>query len=433
MTYFIKPILKKKKLMTGTGKTALKITMWPETALVDEPVEISLTGLQPEETVTLRSGLNDARGIHWSADAVFRADSRGELRVGDRAPLSGTYHERDPMGIFWSMSSPAGEGYHPSLEPVPITIHAETEKGETASTVFRRRALSPGVTRVELRAEGLMGEFFIPEKIPAPAVLTLGGSGGGLRWSRDVAALLASRGYAALALAYFGLEGLPPTLKEIPLEYFQKAIEWLNNRLETGSDTLRVIGVSKGGELALLLGSVFPAVTGVAAFSGSGIVFNCLDRAIASSWTFRGKPVPFVPFSDLSFFSRADFSRPLHFAEFYLDNMKDRAGLRTAEIPVEKIAGPVLLISGGEDGVWPAGRLAEPVLRRRRENGQPVLHLHYPDAGHLTKYPFLPTTSLSLRLEEMGFSISFGGSAGANHRAGAAAWPRLLDFLEEGP
>ena len=49
----------------------------------------------------------------------------------------------------------------------------------------------------------------------APAVVVLGGSGGG----EDATALgLAMSGYSALALAYFGEPGLPQCLCSIPLE-----------------------------------------------------------------------------------------------------------------------------------------------------------------------------------------------------------------------
>jgi hypothetical protein len=40
-----------------------------------------------------------------------------------------------------------------------------------------------------------------------------------------VAALLASRGFATFALAYFDVEGLPSGLYEIPLKYFGKALQ----------------------------------------------------------------------------------------------------------------------------------------------------------------------------------------------------------------
>jgi dienelactone hydrolase len=57
----------------------------------------------------------------------------------------------------------------------------------------------------------LVGMFFQPAGSGArPAVLVLGGSEGGLPTA--TAALIASYGYAALALAYFGLPTLPPVL-----------------------------------------------------------------------------------------------------------------------------------------------------------------------------------------------------------------------------
>ena len=79
------------------------------------------------------------------------------------------------------------------------------------------------------------------------------------------AAHLAARGYAALALAYFGTEHLPPTLAEIPLEYFETALAWLARQPEVDPDRLGVAGVLRGGELALLLGATFPALRAVVA------------------------------------------------------------------------------------------------------------------------------------------------------------------------
>ena len=51
------------------------------------------------------------------------------------------------------------------------------------------------------------------------------GAGGGL--SEGGAESFAREGFAALALAYFELDGLPRELMEIPLEYFEGAIAWL--------------------------------------------------------------------------------------------------------------------------------------------------------------------------------------------------------------
>ena len=49
----------------------------------------------------------------------------------------------------------------------------------------------------------------------------------GLKRSQNIAQLLSSRGYICLAIAYFGLEGLPKHLKRIPLECLVEAKSYL--------------------------------------------------------------------------------------------------------------------------------------------------------------------------------------------------------------
>ena len=71
------------------------------------------------------------------------------------------------------------------------------------------------------------------------------------------AALLAAHGYTTFTLGYFALDGLPQELKEIPLEYFKRAIDWFRSQPDVIPDLLGVVGSSRGGELALLLGSKF--------------------------------------------------------------------------------------------------------------------------------------------------------------------------------
>src|SRR5438128_7337617 len=65
---------------------------------------------------------------------------------------------------------------------------------------------------------------------------TLSGSSGGL--PQELAALLASHGYAALALAYFSYEHLPAELVAIPLEYFETGMRWLHAQQGVQDDRL---------------------------------------------------------------------------------------------------------------------------------------------------------------------------------------------------
>jgi hypothetical protein len=88
----------------------------------------------------------------------------------------------------------------------------------------------PGVSvsSESIAAAGFYGQFWKPAAgtAPRPAVLVFGGSEGGLD-DQMFGAALASAGYPTLDIAYFGEPGLPSTLKDIPLEYFARALRWL--------------------------------------------------------------------------------------------------------------------------------------------------------------------------------------------------------------
>ena len=64
---------------------------------------------------------------------------------------------------------------------------------------------------------------------PFPGVIDLFGTAGALAEFR--AALLASRGFVAYALPYYGLEGLPESLANVEFEYFvvKSVLFTLNN------------------------------------------------------------------------------------------------------------------------------------------------------------------------------------------------------------
>ena len=70
----------------------------------------------------------------------------------------------------------------------------------------------------------------------------------------------------------------------------------------------------------------------------------------------------------------------------------DEDAVAAGSIAEEKIEGPVLLISGTDDQVWPSTRLSEMVIERLEEHNHPFRyeHLRYEDAGRLTIPNFTP-------------------------------------------
>jgi len=135
---------------------------------------------------------------------------------------------------------------------------------------------------------------------PCAGIVVVGGSGGGIAWQDYWGEILARHGFAALALAYFGMEGLPKDLDEIPLEYFVGALEYMQRQPEIDRTRIGILGVSRGGELALLLASHAPLIRAVVAFVPSSVVFQSAASMEAgqkrrSSWTLHGRSLPFVP------------------------------------------------------------------------------------------------------------------------------------------
>ena len=123
------------------------------------------------------------------------------------------------MGLFWSMERQDEAAPAIPLDgDFPVMLAAGDRDGGRADARLERRLVSIGVTSRTVEADGLVGTLFTPASPgPHPAVIVLSGEGGGVWLS--LAALLASRGYAALALGYFGMPGLPRNLVNIPLEW----------------------------------------------------------------------------------------------------------------------------------------------------------------------------------------------------------------------
>lgn len=95
-----------------------------------------------------------------------------------------------------------------------------------------------------------------------------------------------------------------------------------------------------------------------------------------------------------------------------------------ATIPVERTKGPILLLSGRDDTIWPSTAMSEAVVKRLQSLDFPhaVEHFPYDRAGHTISRPGYTAMADSTRN---------GGTAQGNAHASTDAWQRVLAFLGE--
>jgi uncharacterized protein len=215
---------------------------------------------------------------------------------------------------------------------------------------------------------GLRANFYQVNGKQKRVIIYLGGSEGGLPFASHESHLqpLLELGHPVLCLAYFGIEGLPHSLEKIPLEYFEHAFDWLSRQPGVINE-YAIIGCSKGGELALLLASRYSQVKAVVASVPSHVVWQGIPNSfpmspLGSSWSYAGKDLPFVPLrlSPAMILSLMTF----RFRKAYEYALLNQERVEQAAIQVEKIGGPILLISGREDTMWPSTPMCEKIVSR---------------------------------------------------------------------
>lgn len=392
---------------------AQKIEVTPSQILSDETATIRVTGASSGSHVTIRAELTDGGGHPWASEAEFAADAQGTVDTATQAPVKGSYRVVSAMGLVWSMM-PKFKDVHVFQRPhelgsQTVAFHLTIDGQDVSDAQLEQLAVRPGVKQITIDG-AIHGIFFIPaESGKHPGVLVLGGSEGGTPLPK--AAWLASHGYAALALCYFHCPGTPQSLESIPLEYFGSALAWILERPEVDADGLAVMGTSRGGELALQLGSMYPQIKALVAYVPANVRYPaCCEGRPGAAWTWQGEPLAWAGPRQTG----------------------DSAVMFKAAIRVEYTHGPILLIGGEDDGVWPSEEMVDAVAARLRAShfANEVMVLKYPHAGHRAGLPeIIPAWHNGMPHPISGRMTDYGGSPQGNAQSSLDAIPKVLDFL----
>ena len=167
-----------------------------------------------------------------------------------------------------------------------------------------------------------------------------------------------------------------------PLKRIETAIAWLKAH---GNERVGIAGASTTGTLALTAASMFPELTLTIAMTASDFVWQgfaqgkkdgCKEWPVPgeSLFTYRGKPLPYMPFCYQHpqywhvFASEGKRTGDVMNSRKIFDDSEAAHPVQEEEfIPVERIRGKLLMIGAADDTLWDAAKYIRRMERRFAE------------------------------------------------------------------
>ncbi|XP_023058415.2 bile acid-CoA:amino acid N-acyltransferase [Piliocolobus tephrosceles] len=407
----------------------IQLTATPVSALVDEPVHIQATGLTPFQMVSFQASLEDESGNMFYSQAHYRANEFGEVDLKHAASLGGDYMGVHPMGLFWSLKPEKlltrllkkdvmNKPFQVQLKlyDLELIVNNKAASAPKASLTLERWYVAPGVTRIQVREGRLRGALFLPPgEGRFPGVIDLFGGLGGLLEFR--ASLLASRGFASLALAYFNYEDLPAKPEITDLEYFEEAANFLLRHPKIFGPGVGVVSVCQGVQIGLSMAVNLKQVTATVLINGTNFPFGIPQ-------VYRGKIYQPFPYS-----AQLISTSALGLLELYRIYETTEVGASQYLFPVEEAQGHFLFIVGEGDKVINSKAHAEQAIGQLRRHGKNNWTLlSYPGAGHLIEPPYSPLCCASMTRD---LKLHWGGEVIPHAAAQEHSWKEIQKFLRK--
>ncbi|KAF1384058.1 hypothetical protein PFLUV_G00138330 [Perca fluviatilis] len=426
--------------------------------MFDEPVQVKVAGLRARQVVTMRARSTDDKGLVFSSSATYKADGSGEIDLERDPSLSGSYIGVEPMGLLWSMRA---DTLHRrfiktnSLNHHVVNFSVHDKEGEgrmLAEATNERLLIGDGVSRLPIKEGNIRGVLFTPPgRGPFPALLDLYTFGGGLSEKR--ASLLANRGFVVLTVALYGHDDMAKNIKEVHLDYFEEAIEFLKKQdkikyrlmreasvagchndaagncrdltrhthktSKVGSKGVGVLSLSKSGDLALSVASYLPGVEATVWING------CCANTVLPLYHKKSQILPalmmdiskMVPTESGAFMSKNVMHNPL--AE------ENKATL----VPIEQAKGRFLFVASEDDLNWDSKAYMDRMVERLQHHGKDNFEsVSYPGAGHYLEPPYGPYCPSSFH-GVAGNHVLWGGEPRSHAAAEVHLWKKIQEFF----
>lgn len=401
----------------------------PDIVQSDERFQLRVEGLPISVEVEISATMADEDGNEWRSSATY-STTDGTLALDQSSPVQGPFDRADTMGLLEWMQPIDDDVDVPYRLPEEAVLEFTASVNGTplGSSSMTRTVADPRVKSAPV-SDDLVGTLYLPpETDRAPGVILLHGSDG--RPLDEHARLFASRGFASLALKFFNFIGqdeqdLPVELVNIPVDYVDRAVDWMLSHDAVEGPQVGVYGFSKGGELGLLAASHNTDIGAVVAKNSSALVWEGSMMGLehpGPNWTIDGEPVEYIPWAeDIDW----DTSQPFEFRSGYEKTYEAASDetIEAATISVEQIKGPVTLITGADDQMWNTARYNRHAIERLEEHDHQFHHLCFEEAGHTIMPPYRPVAN-----RRVGYWL-FGGTPEAYAEAAEPQWELTLETL----
>ncbi|XP_053175579.1 peroxisomal succinyl-coenzyme A thioesterase-like [Scomber japonicus] len=414
----------------------VKLSVEPSRGLVDEKFTVLVQNVSPGSQLTVHALHQCEDQYTWEAFAHYISNASGTVNVSEDVSLGGTYSGVEPMGLLWSLRPVPGSKPGLRMRKVnvqtPMEIRISVYQGHRtegftaqeplAGVLVERWYMAPGVQRVPITEGGLTATLFLPSGPgPFPGLLDLWGGGGKLVEYRS--ALLASHGFASLALDYLTPKITMETGKMVDNTYFETAYRVLQQHPQVLGSRIGMMGLSFGTSITLKMAAYSEVVKLRCAVCVSGSHVQPVDGSVAEILSYFHKNAEKTRFNEENQVIWRDLLLPIP---------TDPA----LKVDMGRIQVPVMLVVGEDDHNWPANESAQDMkeMMERAGNSHLLTILSYPNAGHLIEPPYTPhfrATVFKTVNQRQKVMALWGGDTLPHSRAQEDSWRKTLAFLRE--
>ncbi|XP_051511707.1 acyl-coenzyme A thioesterase 1-like [Myxocyprinus asiaticus] len=388
----------------------------------ENPVHVTVSGLNPQQHVELRSKMTDDKGVVFKASAIYRADDSGQVDLNCHSSLGGSYTGIEPAGLFWALKAEVLSSKFVKKDvtrPSLVDIEVLSNDKVIAKVTNERHCMADGVRRVPVAEGRIRGTLFLPPGTgPFPGILDTYVFKGGPFELR--AALMAKKGFVVLALAFHGYQDLPKKAEKFDLEYFEEGITFLRQQPEVKGQKIGLLSISKSGDLALSMASFLPGISATVCINGCNantlvpLQYKdiCLPPLLFNPKRVKMTPLGFLDVGDV------------------MHDPMSKEGLPSV-IPIERATCSFMFIMSEADRNWRSAYYAKLACNRLQEHGKNNYELvRYEKAGHFIEVPYMPFCLADFHAAA-GHVVFFGGEPKAHAEAQLDAWAKIQIFFKK--